>query len=123
MEVIEDAPNGQKAWELFQEHSPELVITDIVMPEMNGIELARNIKQNFPSNENIIVKLPSRLLFCAGGDEYWCFRISFEKQHFKTTILKNILDALKMKLIMPSIQDLLLLLRTIQGILWMVMWL
>jgi two-component system response regulator YesN len=45
MEVVGDAANGQKGWELFLEKDPEVVITDIVMPEMNGIELSRKIKQ------------------------------------------------------------------------------
>ena len=35
----------RKAGKLFLEQSPEVVITDIVMPEQNGIELARKIKQ------------------------------------------------------------------------------
>ncbi|GAB6991717.1 response regulator transcription factor [Paenibacillus pini] len=45
MEVVADAPNGLKAWEAFLEHRPEIVITDIVMPEMDGIELSRKVKE------------------------------------------------------------------------------
>ena len=45
MEVVGDASNGKKGWELFLEQSPDVVITDIVMPEQNGIELARKIKE------------------------------------------------------------------------------
>ncbi|BFH60684.1 response regulator transcription factor [Paenibacillus azoreducens] len=45
MEVVADAPNGLKAWEAFLEHRPEVVITDIVMPEMDGIELSRKVKE------------------------------------------------------------------------------
>ncbi|MEK5394839.1 response regulator transcription factor [Paenibacillus sp. FSL K6-2859] len=45
MEVVADAPNGLKAWEAYQIHLPQIVITDIVMPEMNGIELLRRVKE------------------------------------------------------------------------------
>ncbi|WP_339323641.1 response regulator [Paenibacillus sp. FSL W8-0194] len=45
MEVVADAPNGLKAWEAFLEYRPEVVITDIVMPEMDGIELSRRVKE------------------------------------------------------------------------------
>ena len=48
MEVVADAANGRKAWEAFQEHQPQVVITDIVMPEMDGIELARRAAELDP---------------------------------------------------------------------------
>ena len=38
------ALDGQSAWELFQQQSPDLVITDYKMPGINGIELAQLIR-------------------------------------------------------------------------------
>ncbi|MCO0599257.1 response regulator [Peribacillus butanolivorans] len=67
MKVIGDAPNGQKAWELFQEHFPEVVITDIVMPEMNGIELARNIKQISPATKILLLSCHRDFTFAQEG--------------------------------------------------------
>ncbi len=55
MEVAADAPNGLKGWELFCEHAPQVVITDIVMPEMNGIELARKIKEAAPETKILLL--------------------------------------------------------------------
>lgn len=55
MEVVADAANGKKGWEQFLEHSPDVVITDIVMPELNGIELARKIKQAAPSTKILLL--------------------------------------------------------------------
>lgn len=38
--------NGLEAFSAFKENSPDLVITDIQMPEMDGVELAQNIRQS-----------------------------------------------------------------------------
>jgi two-component system KDP operon response regulator KdpE len=39
------ANNGMEAFELFKSGSPDLVITDLVMPEMGGLELTRAIRR------------------------------------------------------------------------------
>lgn len=39
------AANGKEGLERFAEHKPDIVVTDINMPVMNGLEMAENIKQ------------------------------------------------------------------------------
>ncbi|ONF97311.1 hybrid sensor histidine kinase/response regulator [Sphingomonas jeddahensis] len=53
--VIE-ASNGNEALELMKAHSVDLVFSDIVMPGMNGLELAKRIKETF---EDVPVLLAS----------------------------------------------------------------
>ncbi|KZS47194.1 DNA-binding response regulator [Paenibacillus glucanolyticus] len=55
MEVVADSPNGQAAWEAFLEFRPQVVITDIVMPEMDGIELCRKVKEAAPETRIILL--------------------------------------------------------------------
>lgn len=43
VEKVITAPNGIEAWELYQLYKPDLVITDIRMPGMDGIELSKKI--------------------------------------------------------------------------------
>jgi DNA-binding response OmpR family regulator len=43
--VIE-AANGREAWQKIQQLSPDLVVSDIMMPEMNGLELSKKMKAN-----------------------------------------------------------------------------
>lgn len=42
--TIYTADNGRQGLRLFKEHNPDIVITDITMPEMDGIEMAREIR-------------------------------------------------------------------------------
>ncbi len=47
-EIVSAAIDGKRAWNDFQAHRPELVITDIQMPKMTGIELAAKIVEANP---------------------------------------------------------------------------
>ncbi len=40
------AEDGQEAWELIQEGRPDLLITDLQMPRMNGLELIELVRGN-----------------------------------------------------------------------------
>lgn len=40
------ADNGQKAWEIFEAQMPQIVLTDLVMPQHNGYMLAANIRKS-----------------------------------------------------------------------------
>ena len=42
-EIIE-ASNGQEAWEAYLEYKPNILITDLSMPEMDGLELIEKIR-------------------------------------------------------------------------------
>ncbi len=53
--AVTEAANGKRALESMEKESFSLVITDIVMPEMNGLELTRKIKQLYPETQVIII--------------------------------------------------------------------
>lgn len=42
---IRTASNGEEAMDIFESLQPDLVITDIVMPQTNGVELAKKIRE------------------------------------------------------------------------------
>jgi two-component system, chemotaxis family, chemotaxis protein CheY len=46
--TVVEAPNGKKAIQHLQEAEIDLVISDIVMPDMDGLELIRGIRRNHP---------------------------------------------------------------------------
>ena len=47
--VVANAPNGREALRLARQHAPDIVITDIEMPEMTGLELAAALKESTPA--------------------------------------------------------------------------
>jgi len=49
------AENGQKAMEILENQKVDLVLTDIRMPEMDGLELTSEIRQRYPDIPVIIM--------------------------------------------------------------------
>lgn len=43
---ISEASNGEEGWEFCEKYKPELVLTDIRMPKMDGIQLLQEIRNN-----------------------------------------------------------------------------
>ena len=72
------APNGKVALDMVKESKPDMIVTDILMPEMDGFELCRQIRASPEYNHVIIViytgsyKSPADIeLGCAiGANEY-----------------------------------------------------
>ena len=44
--VVGEARDGMEAWELYQNYHPDIIVLDILMPGMNGVELLRRIRAN-----------------------------------------------------------------------------
>ncbi|WP_391570758.1 response regulator [Cohnella sp.] len=55
MTVIADVPNGQEAWEVYQQDAPDIVITDIKMPVMDGMELIGRIRETDQTTKVVIL--------------------------------------------------------------------
>ena len=65
MEVIADTDDGRKAIEFVRELSPDIVIMDITMPGLNGIEATRQITAEFPDVKVIALSIHSKRRFVA----------------------------------------------------------
>lgn len=94
--VIGYANNGVKALDMIEEFQPDVVMTDIKMPYMDGMELCKHIRANYPA---------TKILLFTGFDE---FEYAKEAVHLEIEeyILKplnaieltNVLTQLKIKL-------------------------
>ncbi|WP_163101093.1 response regulator transcription factor [Peribacillus alkalitolerans] len=97
MKVIADAPNGKRAWEEFIKHQPEIVITDIVMPEENGLDLARKIKENHPQTKILLLSCHKDFEYAQEGLKIgasgYLLKTTFEDEemdHFLSTFKNEI---------------------------------
>src|SRR5205085_7751944 len=61
---VEEAVNGKDGWEKIKKLMPDLVVSDVMMPLMDGIELARKVK-----GETITAHIPMILLTAMGSEE------------------------------------------------------
>ena len=61
VEIIGEAINGQQGLTLTMERRPDIVLTDVSMPAMNGIEMARKIRAILPE---------TRILFLSAYDDF-----------------------------------------------------
>jgi len=63
MEVVGEAENGRMVVKMVQEQSPQVVIMDISMPDLNGIEATRQILSESPEIKVIALSMHSDSLF------------------------------------------------------------
>lgn len=75
IEVIAQSENGTAAIEMAQRLKPDVLLTDIAMPDMNGIEATRLLKEKLPDMKVIAVSMHSDKQYVkgmleAGADAY-----------------------------------------------------
>ena len=63
MKIIGEASDGLEAVELCSKLRPDVVLMDIAMPNMNGIDASKQILKNYPSCRIIILSMHSDKLF------------------------------------------------------------
>ena len=61
IQVIAQAENGIEAWQKFQENPADILLTDINMPQMNGLELAKLVRDQAPK---------CHIVFLTGYDDF-----------------------------------------------------
>lgn len=57
VEVVAEAGTGKEALELVEEHRPHVVLMDIAMPELNGLDATERIKKRFPGVQVLLLSM------------------------------------------------------------------
>jgi len=108
MEIIGEATDGREALDLADKLSPDLILMDVTMPNLNGIEATRKIKSKNPDIEIIALSLHSDRRYVlgmidAGASGYLLKECAFEElvRAINTVMAKK-------KYLSPGISDILI---------------
>ena len=67
MQVVAEAENGRAAIKLNRKFRPDVIVMDIHMPEVNGIEATRQIVEEFPGAKVVAFSMHSDQQFVIGA--------------------------------------------------------
>ena len=91
-EYVGDASDGELAWPKIQSLKPDIVITDIRMPFMDGLELSRLIRRELPQTEIIVL---------TGHEEF-----DYARQAVNLGVAKYLLKPINAKDLLKELEDL-----------------
>ncbi|MEJ2356007.1 MAG: response regulator transcription factor [candidate division WOR-3 bacterium] len=108
MEIIGEATDGREALQLLEKNTPDLILMDVTMPNLNGIEATRKIKAKKPGIEIIALSLHSDRRYVlgmidAGASGYLLKECAFEEL---VRAINTVMS--KKKYLSPGISDILI---------------
>jgi DNA-binding response OmpR family regulator len=85
------APDGEEAFRLAVDRTPDLAVLDVMMPKVDGYELTRRLRNNEPTSRMPVILLTARAQeedvargFEAGADDY--IRKPFSPQELRARV-------------------------------------
>lgn len=88
--IIGMAENGRELIEKVEEHSPDIVVTDISMPELNGIDATVQIKKIDPDIKVILLTMHGDVTYATRG-----FEVGASAYVMKQAAADELLSAIK----------------------------
>ena len=92
-EVI-DAPNGKEGLKIAEELSPDIVLSDVMMPEMSGYEFCESLKKNVNTSHLPVILLTAKSSDEAQLEGYHAGADDYMTKPFNTEILRIKLNKL-----------------------------
>ena len=98
IKVVGEARNGAEAIELACQYRPDVLLLDISMPDMNGIDVAKRLYEMPPPCESAIAWPPSILVLSAYADKeyiYSMFAVGAKGYLLKDELPRRIVDGVR----------------------------
>lgn len=92
------ARDGQEALEIFENQKIDLILTDILMPKLNGIEMIKIIRQKHPNLPIIITTAHTETQYLLDA-----IHLKVDRYILKPIVLEDLFGAFE-KVILPSLQ-------------------
>lgn len=93
LELVGEAGNGEETLQLVKEMTPDLVVADLYMPEPDGLEVIRVIRQQFPNVKTILTSANSdpihRKLAKEEGALAFIPKVSFSLRNLRQVLQKQ----------------------------------
>jgi len=91
-EIVGQAENGIKAIEVIEKTHPDIVLTDIKMPKMDGLELISEIRKRFPSIKTVVLSCLNEIDYVKKamklGAEDYILKLSIEPESLLEVLTK-----------------------------------
>jgi putative nucleotidyltransferase with HDIG domain len=88
--VVDEARNGSEALELMSRVSFSLILSDVMMPDINGLELASIVRRRFP--DTLVILITGHGTIDLAKDAIQRGAFDFVTKPFKMTELKRMVD-------------------------------
>ncbi len=85
------AQDGQEALQLLQSHRPDVVISDVMMPRMDGYQLCRSIKENLDISHIPVILLTAKSDRQSVKDGYQCGADAYLPKPFEVEMLEEVI--------------------------------
>lgn len=104
-EIVGDAEDGQRALEMARATRPDVVLTDIIMPKMNGLELIKALKSEMPNTKVVVLSCHNDYDYVREAMQLWgavdyLFKLSMQPKD-----LIGLMDKLKSVIEQERIQQ------------------
>ncbi len=87
--LILTADNGKQGWEMAKLRQPDMVVSDVMMPEMDGFTLCRKLKGDVETSHIPVILLTAKDMTEDRTEGYQCGADSYLTKPFSATLLKS----------------------------------
>lgn len=94
--VVHSAKNGMEAYQYIQQHAVDVLITDILMPVMDGMELIQKIAEEKPEIKIVLISAYQEFEYARNAIKYGVF--DYLVKPFRVETIARIIDKINVKI-------------------------